>query len=79
MRSCPCGMAKCDESKHDEVAFQLAAADFGLNSLWQTSYLKLNTMLMLNMKIHIKILKKIACIGQRLMYPIMEKSNTSPH
>ncbi len=31
--SCPRGMAKCDESKHDEVAFQLAAADFGLNSL----------------------------------------------
>ncbi len=30
-------------------------------------------MLMLNMKIHTKILKKIACIGQRLMYPIMEK------
>ncbi len=25
------------------------------------------------MKIHTKILKEIACIGQRLMYPIMEK------
>ncbi len=34
-------------------------------------------MLMLNMKIHTKIQKKIACIGQRLMYPIMEKNNTS--
>ncbi len=29
----PHGMAKCDESKHDIVAFQLAAADFGSNSL----------------------------------------------
>ncbi len=28
---------------HDEVAFQLDAADFGLNSLWQTSYLKDNS------------------------------------
>ncbi len=31
---------RCDESKHDEVAFLLAEADFGSNSLWQTSYLK---------------------------------------
>ncbi len=30
MRRLPCRLAKCDESKHDEVAFQLAAAD--LNS-----------------------------------------------
>ncbi len=35
--------------------------------------LKLNTMQMLNMKTYTKILKKIACIGQRLMYPIMGK------
>ncbi len=34
---------RCDESKHEEVAFQLAAADFGSNSLWQTSYLKDNS------------------------------------
>ncbi len=34
---------------------------------------------MLNMKIHTKILKKIACIGQRLMYPIMEKKIISHH
>ncbi len=33
---------RCDESKHDEVTFQLAAADFGSNSLWQT-YLKDNS------------------------------------
>ncbi len=33
MRSFPRGMAKCDKSKHDEVALQLAAADFGSNSL----------------------------------------------
>ncbi len=25
----PRGMAKCDESKHDKVEFQLAAADLG--------------------------------------------------
>ncbi len=43
MHSWPRGMAKCDESKQDEVAFQLAAADFGSNSLWQTSYLKDNS------------------------------------
>ncbi len=30
MHSCPHGIVKCDESKHDEVAFQLAAVD--LNS-----------------------------------------------
>ncbi len=30
MRRWPRGLAKCDESKHDGVAFQLAAAD--LNS-----------------------------------------------
>ncbi len=35
--------------------------------------LKLNTMQMLNMKTHTKILKKIVYIGQRLMYPIMEE------
>ncbi len=40
MHSYPRGMAKGDQSKHEEVAFQLAAADFGSNSLWQTSYLK---------------------------------------
>ncbi len=34
--------SRCDESKHDEVAFQLAAADFGSSSLWQT-YLKDNS------------------------------------
>ncbi len=34
---------RCNESKHHEVAFQLAAADFGSNSLWQTSYLKDNS------------------------------------
>ncbi len=33
MCSCPRGMAKCDESKHEEVAFQVAADDFGSNSL----------------------------------------------
>ncbi len=27
MRSWPRGMAKCDENKHDEVTFQLAAVD----------------------------------------------------
>ncbi len=37
------GLAKRDESKHDKVAFQLAAADlnsYGLKSLWQTSHFK---------------------------------------
>ncbi len=36
-------MAKCDESKHDEVAFQLAAVDlnsYGPKSLSQTSHFK---------------------------------------
>ncbi len=42
MYSWPSGIARCDESKH-EVAFQLDATDFGLNSLWQTSYLKDNS------------------------------------
>ncbi len=40
MRSWPRGLAKCDESKHDEDAFHLAAADlnyYGPKSLWQTS------------------------------------------
>ncbi len=27
MRSCTRGMANCDDSKHDEIAFQLAAVD----------------------------------------------------
>ncbi len=39
----PRGLAKYDESKHDEVAFELAAADlnsYGLKSLWQTSHFK---------------------------------------
>ncbi len=36
-------VARCDESKHDEVAFQPAAANFGSNYLWQTSYLKDNS------------------------------------
>ncbi len=43
MRRWPQGLAKCDESKRDEVAFQLAAADlnsYGLKSLWQTSHFK---------------------------------------
>ncbi len=43
MRSCPLGMAKCDENKHDKVAFQLAAVDlnfYGPKSLWQTSHFK---------------------------------------
>ncbi len=43
MRRWPHGLAKCDESKHDEVAFQLAAADFnsyGPKTLWQTSHFK---------------------------------------
>ncbi len=31
------------KAEHDEVAFQLAAGDFGSNSLWQTSYLKYNS------------------------------------
>ncbi len=43
MCSWPGGVERCDESKHDEVAFQLAAGDFGSNSLWQTSYLKDNS------------------------------------
>ncbi len=39
----PRGLAKCDESKHDEVAFDLAATDlssYGPKSLWQTSHFK---------------------------------------
>ncbi len=44
-----------------------------LNTDQMRTKLKLNTMLMLNMKIHTKILKQIACVGQRLMYPIMER------
>ncbi len=43
MHSWPPGIASCDESKHDEVAFQLAAADlnsYGLKSLRQTSHFK---------------------------------------
>ncbi len=36
-------VARCNGSEHDEVGFQLAAADFGSNSLWQTSYLKDNS------------------------------------
>ncbi len=43
MRRWPRGLAKCDEIKHDEVAFQLAAADlnsYGPKSLWQTSQFK---------------------------------------
>ncbi len=43
------------------------------------TFLKLNTMLMLNMKIHTKILKKIACIGQSLMYRIMEEKQIPHH
>ncbi len=43
MCSWPCGIARSDESKHGEVAFQLTATDFGLNSLWQISYLKYNS------------------------------------
>ncbi len=42
MHSWPSGIARSDESKHDEVGFQLTAADFGSNSLWQT-YLKDNS------------------------------------
>ncbi len=34
---------RCDESKQDEVAFQLAGADLGSNYLWHTSYLKYNS------------------------------------
>ncbi len=37
------GFARCDESKHDEVTFQLTSADFGSNYLWQTPCLKDNS------------------------------------
>ncbi len=43
MSSCPCGMAKCDWSKHDEAAFQLDEVDLNSyvpKSLWQTSHFK---------------------------------------
>ncbi len=46
--------------------------DIEIKKFIKNEALKLNTMQMLNMKSHTKILKKIACIGQRLMYPIME-------
>ncbi len=51
-------------------------------TIWHTNCnvlkLKLNTMLMMNMKIHSKILnilKKVACVIQRLMYAIMKKNS----
>ncbi len=43
MHSFPRGMAKCDESKHDEVAFQFATVDlnsYDPKSLWQTSHFR---------------------------------------
>ncbi len=43
MHSCPRGMAKCDESKHDKVTFQLAAVDlnsYGPKYLSHTSHFK---------------------------------------
>ncbi len=55
------GVMKVNMTKsHDEVAFQLAAADFDSNSLSQTSYLKDNSWMSILHQYH-KVSELKAC------------------